>query len=156
MRIWIGLVLAGLLAGCAHSDNSPCAPCAVAKAPTQLSRHWLLGMGVMTGDAALLRPYTNRFMADLGAMPGVRIIDITPPWNAHLFRSSEDDHIEVVPVLHAEGNCMEITYTVYRHGTEQGRYSVVVTPLYSGPETDGACVDRAATQLYLAMARNGL
>lgn len=158
MRSWIGIVLAGMLAGCAaHSTNPSCAVCAAAAdVPTQLSQRWLLGVGTMAGDPKLLRPYTNRFMADLGAMPGVKIVDISPAWNAHYFRTSEDDRIEVVPVLHAEGNCMEITYTVYRHGVEHGRSGLVVTPLYAGPESDGACIDRAATQLYLAMARAGL
>jgi hypothetical protein len=158
VRRWIGaaaIVLA--LAGCQNSAQRPaCAVCAANKGPTELSQHWLLGMNPMAGDPELLHPFTNRFMADLGGMPGVRAIDLAPSWNAHLFRTSPDDRIEVSTVLHGGGNCMEITYTVYRHGTEHGRFGQVVTPLYAGPEPDGACVDRAATQLYLTLVRAGL
>jgi hypothetical protein len=139
----------------AVSFANGCAPVA-STPPATLSQHWLIGVERMHNDPALLAPYTNRFMAVLAGMPKTQVVYLGSDKNAHLFSAEGDNKLIVYPSLRAEGSCMEIAYTVFRAGQQVGSFGLVVPALQAGVEPDSACVDRAASSLYLALAQQGL
>jgi hypothetical protein len=136
------------LAACAQ-------PVAVPSA-TALGKPWLLGVERMQGDAGPQLPFTNRFIADLSAMPNIRVVYVGDDRNSFLFNGSKEDRVLVSPWLHGEGNCMNLTYTISQSGEQRAVFGLVIAPMPAGVEPDSACVDRAAGQFYQAMVIQGM
>ena len=143
---WLAIA-AGLGGGCTPAPPEP---------PPALSRPWMIGIERMRGDPLLLAPFTNRFLADLAAMPHTQVVYLGSDENAFLFNAATLPRLRTWTWLRGEGNCMEITYSVIVTGQQTGTYGLVIPALPAGPEPDAACVDRAATELYAALARQGL
>jgi len=124
--------------------------------PATLRRSWMFGVERMTGDPGPQLPYTNRMIADLAAMPNVQVVFVGDERNRSAFASWHGDKLSISPWLHGEGNCMNITYSILQSGQRQATFGLAIAPLAAGQEPDSACVDRAATQLYQALALQGL
>lgn len=147
------LLAVGVLGACA----CPCAaPSYGANGPVTLSQPWLIGIERMRGDVLPVLPYTNRFLADLAAMPNTRVVYLGTERNGFLFDADRAAKLRVAPWLHGEGNCMTLTYTVYRSGERQSAFGMAVSALAAGDEPDPACVDRAASGFYQSLVRQGL
>jgi hypothetical protein len=142
------LLLAAGIAGCAQSGGVPGTP--------TLSKPWMLGIERMRGDPELELPFTNRFMADLSAMPNVQVVLLGNDRNGFLFNGWSGGKVLVSPWLHREGTCMNVTYTIFRSGQQQAVFGLVIAPVPAGVEPDSACVDRAAAQFYQALVVQGL
>ena len=125
-------------------------------APATLHHAWMFGIDRMRGDPEPQLPYTNRMIAVLAAMPNVQVVYIGDNRNGSLFASWQGDKLKVSPWLHGEGNCMTFTYAILQTGQQQAVFGLVIPPLAAGQEPDSACVDRAATQFYQALAIQGL
>lgn len=138
------------LCGCA-----PAPPVAGVPAAT-LAQNWMFGIERMRDDPLLLAPYSNRLLADLSAMPHVRIVSLDNPTNGFLFQTLTAPKIRVMSWLRGERSCMQFTYTVLVIGQEAATFGQVVPALPVGPEPDSACVDRAATAFYHALVEQGL
>ena len=104
------LLTASLLGACACQCAGP--PVAGASGPTQLSQRWMIGIERIQGDVLPVLPYTNRFLADLAAMPNTLVVYLGPERNGFLFAADAARKLRVAPILHGEGNCMTFTYTV--------------------------------------------
>jgi hypothetical protein len=128
-----------------------CVPPAGMGWPVPLAQTWMFGIETMRGDPEPQLPFTNRFIADLSAMPRVQIVYVGSERNDFLFNAWKGNKVLVSPWLHGEGNCMNLAYTVFQSGEQQGLLGIVVPPLPAGTEPDSACVDRAATQFYQAL-----
>lgn len=72
------------LAALAAAGVAACQPVGV-PSPVALNRHWMFGVETMRGDAGPQLPYTNRFIADLSAMPNVQIVYAGNERNNYLF-----------------------------------------------------------------------
>jgi len=142
------LLVAAGLAGCVQQGGAP--------GPTALSQAWMLGIERMKNDPAPQLPFTNRFIADLAAMPRVQVVFLGETRNNPLFEAWSGGKILVSSWLHGEGNCMNLTYTIFQSGEQQSVYGLVIAPLQAGVEPDSACVDRAASQFYQALVTQGL
>jgi hypothetical protein len=118
---------------------------------TAISRSWMFGIETMRGDPLPQLPYTNRFIADLSAMPNVQVVYVGDERNSFLFNAWRGEKVLLSPWLHGEGNCMNLTYTVFQSGEKQAVLGLIVAPMAAGTEPDSACVDRAATQFYQAL-----
>ena len=110
----------------------------------------------MRDDAGPQLPFTNRFIADLSAMPKLNVVYVNDDRNSFLFNTSRDEKVLISPWLHGEGHCMNLTYTVYQSGQQRAVFGLVVPRLLAGVEPDSVCVDRAAAQLYSAMVAQGM
>ncbi len=132
-----------------------CQPINVAP-PVALNRHWMFGVETMRGDGGPQLPYTNRFIADLSAMPNVQVVAVDNERNNYLFSAWQGEKVLISPWLRGEGNCMNLTYTVYQYGEKQAVFGLVVTAMPAGTEPDSACVDRAVTQFYQALVTQRL
>lgn len=119
--------------------------------PTALTQTWMFGVQTMGGDPEPQLPYTNRFIADLSAMPKVHVVYVGSERNDFLFNAWKGNKLLVAPWLRGEGSCMNLTYTVFQSGEQQAVLGMVVPPMPAGTEPDSACVDRAATQFYQAL-----
>jgi hypothetical protein len=84
-------------------------------------------------------------------MPKVQVVYVGDNRNSFLFNAWSGDKVLVSPWLRAEGNCMNLTYTIFQSGEKQAVLGLVVGPMPAGTEPDSACVDRAATQFYQAL-----
>jgi hypothetical protein len=133
-----------------------CVPPVGVQAPTALSKTWMFGIDRMAGDPAPQLPFTNRMIADLAAMPNVQVVYADDYRNAPLFQSWQGGKVLVSPWLHAEGNCMNITYTIFQQGEREAVFGLAISPTPAGQEPDSACVDRATTQFYQALVIQGL
>ena len=142
------LLLAASVAGCAQSGG-------VRETPA-LSKPWMLGIEQMRGDAPLELPFTNRFIADLSAMPNAQVVFLGNDRNGLLFNAWSGGKILVSPWLHREGACMNVIYTIFRSGQQQAVLGLAIAPVPAGAEPDAACVDRAAGQFYQALVAQGL
>lgn len=116
----------------------------------------MFGVETMRGDPAPQLPYTNRFIADLSAMPNVQVVYVGNERNNYLFSAWKGDKVLIAPWLRAEGNCMNLTYTVFQSGEREAVLGLVVTAMPAGTEPDSACVDRAAAQFYQALVTQRL
>jgi hypothetical protein len=121
-----------------------------------LARPWLFGIEQMREDPGPQLPLTNRFLANLSAMPNVQVIYEGNERNSFLFSAWTGDKVLVSPWLHGGGNCMNITYTIFRSGQQQTILGLVIAPMPAGVEPDSACVDRAASEFYQAMVVEGM
>ncbi len=148
------LLAAGVLGACACQCVGP--PVAFSSGPTRLAERWLIGIERVRGDVLPVLPYTNRFLADLAAMPNTQVVYLGTERNGFLFDADRFRKLRVAPWLHGEGNCMTLTYTVYRAGQQQGTFGLAVPALAAGNEPDSACVDRAASNFYWSLVRQGL
>ncbi|HST75753.1 MAG TPA: hypothetical protein VLJ20_10315 [Acetobacteraceae bacterium] len=148
------LLMVSLLGACACQCAGP--PVAAASGPTQLAHRWMIGIERVQGDVLPVLPYTNRFLADLAAMPNTLVVYLGPGRNGFLFEAEAVRKLRVAPILHGEGNCMTFTYTVYREGQQQATFGLAVPALVAGVESDPACVDRAASEFYWSLVRQGL
>lgn len=110
----------------------------------------------MRDDAGPQLPFTNRFIADLSAMPNINVVYVGDDRNSFLFNASKDNKVLVSPWLHGEGHCMSLTYAVYQSGQQRAVFGLVVPRMPAGVEPDSACVDRAAGQFYSAMVAQGM
>lgn len=144
--LWVGIA-ASLGGGCVPMPYPPAAT---------LSQKWMIGIERMRDDALLMMPFTNRFLAALAGMPNTQVVFVGAPRNDPLFSAYTGNKLIVYPWLRGEGNCMEFTYTVFQSGQQQATYSLVIPALAAGSEPDSACVDRAATAFYQALALQGL
>ena len=142
------LLVAAGVAGCAQLGGVP--------APTALSKPWMLGIERMRDDPAPQLPFTNRFIADLTAMPRTQVVFLDNDRNSFLFNGWSGGKVLVSPWLHGEGNCMELTYTIFQSGEQRVVFGLVVAPMPTGSEPDSACVDRAAAQFYQTLVKQGL
>jgi hypothetical protein len=118
---------------------------------TAISRPWMFGIEPMRGDPLPQLPYTNRFIADLSAMPNVQVVYVGDERNSFLFNAWRGDKVLLAPWLGGGGNCMNLTYTVFQSGEKQAVLGLIVARMPAGTEPDSACVDRAATQFYQAL-----
>ena len=116
----------------------------------------MFGIDRMGGDPEPQLPFTNRMIADLAAMPNVRVVSLDSYRNVPLFQSWQGGRVLVSPWLHGEGNCMNITYTIFQEGEREAVFGLVIPPTPAGQEPDSACVDRATTQFYQALVIQGL
>lgn len=116
----------------------------------------MFGIERMRGDPGPQLPYTNQFIDDLAAMPGVQIVYVTDDRNGPAFNAWKGSKVLVSPWLRGEYNCMNITYTIFASGQQQAVFGVVVPAMLAGTEPDSACVDRAAGQLYRMLVVQGL
>ncbi len=116
----------------------------------------MFGVETMRGDPAPKLPYTNRFIAELSAMPNVQVVYVGNERNNFLFGAWTGEKVLVSPWLRAEGNCMNLTYTIFQSGEKQAVFGLVVAALPAGIEPDSACVDRAATRFYQALVTQRL
>jgi hypothetical protein len=123
---------------------------------TALSKSWMLGIERMRGDPEPQLPFTNRFIADLAAMPRVQVVFLGPDRNSFAFSAWSDGKVLVAPWLHGEGNCMNFTYTIFQSGQQQAVLGQMVPTMPAGVEPDSACVDRAAGQFYQTLVMQGL
>jgi hypothetical protein len=144
------LLLAAGMAGCVQTQ-----PGGTAAMPA-LSKPWMLGIERMRVDPEPQLPFTNRFIADLSAMPNVQVVFLGSDRNSFLFNGWSGGKVLVSPWLHGEGNCMTLTYTIFQAGEQQGVFGLVIPPMPAGVEPDSACVDRAVTQFYQSLVRQGL
>ena len=144
----IPAVLVAILTACAQPEGLP--------GPTSLSQQWMFGIERMQGDPLPQLPYTNRFIADLAAMPKVQVVYIGAPETAGLFASWSAGRLVVAPRLRAERSCMTVTYTIFQSGEQQGVFGLIIPPPPAGVESDPACVDRAAGAFYQALVVQGL
>jgi hypothetical protein len=125
-------------------------------APSVLSRQWMIGIERMADDPGPRLPMTNRMIADLAAMPMAQVVFLGVAKNDFQFSAWQGPKLRVVPWLHGENHCMNISYTLFDQGHQQGLFGLVVAPLPAGVEPDSACVDRAASQFYQALVVQGL
>ncbi len=142
------LLLAVGLAGCVQPSGVP--------GTTTLSNTWMLGIERMHDDPEPQLPFTNRFIADLAAMPRTQVVFVGTDRNSFAFNAWSGDKVLVSPWLHAEGNCMNLTYTIFQSGQQQAAFGTVVAAMPAGVEPDSACVDRAAAQFYRTLVIQGL
>ena len=142
------LLLAAGVAGCAEPSGVP--------GTTALSKSWMLGIERMRGDPAPQLPFTNRFIADLAAMPSAQVVFLGDDRNSFLFNAWSGGKVLVSPWLHGEGNCMTLTFTIFQSGEQQAVFAQVIAPMPAGVEPDSACVDRAAGQFYQTLVKQGL
>lgn len=124
--------------------------------PVALSRSWMFGIETMRGDPAPQLPYTNRFIADLAAMPNVQVVWMGEERNSFAFNAWKGEKVLVSSWLRAQGNCMDLTYTIFQSGEKQAVLGLIVGPMPAGTEPDSACVDRAVTQFYQALVTQRL
>ena len=136
------------LAACAQPEGVP--------GPGSLSQQWMFGIERMQGDPLPQLPYTNRFIADLAAMPKVQVVYLGAPETAGLFASWSAGRLVVAPRLRAERSCMTVTYTIFQSGEQQGVFGLIIPPPPAGVEADPVCVDRAAGAFYQALVVQGL
>jgi hypothetical protein len=132
-----------------------CQPSGVPGA-TALRQTWMFGIERMRGDPEPQLPYTNQFIADVAAMPSVQLVYMGSERNSFAFNAWTGGKVLVSLWLRAEGNCMNITYTVFESGQQQAVFGLVVPAMFAGTEPDSACVDRAAAQFYRALVVQGL
>jgi hypothetical protein len=142
------VLLAAGIAGCAQPIGVP--------GPMALSQPWMLGIERMRDDPGPQLPFTNRFIADLSAMPKAQVVFLDGPRNSTLFNEWSGGKVLVSPLLHSQGSCMNLTFTIFRSGQPQEVFGLVVAPIPAGVEPISACVDRAAGQLYQALVTQGL
>ncbi len=133
-----------------------CVPPSGVPGTTALSKPWMLGIERMRGDPEQQLPFTNRFIADLAAMPQVQVVFVGNDRNGFLFNAWSGGKVLVSPWLHGEGNCMNLTYTIFQSGEQQAVFGVVIGTMPAGTEPDSACVDRAAAQFYRTLVIQGL
>ena len=124
--------------------------------PASLTRQWMIGIAPMTNDPVLMHPSANRFLATLAAMPKTSVVWLGSDVNVQQFNVWPGDKLLVRPTLHAGADCMQFTYAVERGGQQRGLYGLVVPALPAGPEPDPACIDRAASDFYRQLVRQGL
>jgi hypothetical protein len=136
------------LAGCVQPYGVP--------GTTTLRGTWMLGIERMRDDPELQLPFTNRFIADLAAMPRTQVVFVGTARNSFAFNAWSGDKVLVSPWLHAEGNCMNIAYTIFQTGQQQAAFGQIVPALPAGTEPDSACVDRAAVLFYRTLVIQGL
>ena len=144
MRV-LGLLLASLVTACVPPAG-----------PASLSHQWMIGVERMQGDPLPQLPFTNRFIADLAAMPNTQVVFLGNPETAGLFVSWSGNRLDVAPMLRAERSCMTLTYTIFQSGQQQSVYGLMIPAPPAGNEPDIACVDRAAGAFYQALAMQGL
>jgi hypothetical protein len=105
---------------------------------TTLSNPWMLGIEWMHDDPEPHLPFTNRFIADLAAMPRTRVVFVGTDRNRFAFNAWSADKVPVSPWLHAEGNCMNVTYTMFQSGQQQAAFGTVVAAMPADVEPDSA------------------
>ena len=144
---WLSGVLWIALGGCV-----PVA--APVPSASSLRQIWLIGIERMRNDPEPSLPFTNRFLFDLAAMPNVQVVYLNRE-NALLFAFDSVRRIRVAPWLRGEGNCMTLIYTPAVSGQQSLNLGAIVGSLPAGTEFDSACVDRAATEFYYTLIREG-
>ncbi len=139
----------------AAAGTASCQPTGV-PGSTALQKSWMFGIERMRGDPEPQLPYTNRFIANLAAMPSVQIVYVGDARNSFAFNAWTGGKVLVSPWLRGEGNCMNIAYTIFVSGQQQAVFGQIVPAMLAGTEPDSACVDRAAGQFYRALVVQGL
>jgi hypothetical protein len=144
----MALLVAAGTCGCTQPIGVP--------GPTALRQPWMLGIEPMRADPEPQLPFTNRFIADLAAMPRVQVVFVGNDLVSFTFNAWSGGKVLVAPWLHGENNCMNLTYTIFQSGEQQAVFGQVVPPMPAGTEPDSACVDRAAAQFYRTLVMQGL
>jgi hypothetical protein len=146
------LLLLGLLPGaCALVVPGDAPP-----PPPMLSKPWMIGVERMQDDPGPRLPFTNRLIADLAGMPNARVVFLGPDRNNTPFEAWQGPKLRVAPWLHGEQHCMNFAYTIFAAGQQKAALGLIVPLLPAGVEPDSACIDRAATAFYQALAIQGL
>lgn len=138
------LILPGLLGGCVYPPSP------------SLSQQWMIGIEPMVNDPLPMLPWTNRFLADLAAMPNTQVVYVGTAENAFLFQAWRGNRLRVMTSLRTQQSCMAITYRVVEFGQIEATFGLLVPPLAAGTEPNSACVDRAASDFYAALVVQGL
>ena len=112
MRAPTGNRLAFALIVLAGVGTTSCQPVGV-PGSTALQKSWMFGIERMRGDPEPQLPYTNQFIANLAAMPSVQIVYVGDERNRFAFNAWTGGKVPVSPWLRGEGNCMNITYTIF-------------------------------------------
>ena len=140
-------IVATLCGGCVPMPPTPA---------LTLSQFWMIGIEHIHGDPQILQPATNQFLMDLAGMPNTQVLYLSADRNPPLFGAYTKDKIRVRAALGTPHNCMEVTYTLQPAGQPESTFGLVIAALPAGPEPISACVDRAASSFYQALARQGL
>lgn len=129
------LLLAVGLAGCVQPSG--------VRGTTTLSNTWMLGIERMHDDPEPQLPFTNRFIADLAAMPRTQVVFVGTDRNSFAFNAWSGDKLLVSPRLHAEGNCMTLNL-----------YNLPVRPA-AGNIRASDCPDAGGCRAGFGMRRSG-
>lgn len=106
-------------------------------------------------NAGPLRPdLSARLLADLSAMPNVRVVDIGVPRNGWDFASLQANKLRLFSVVEFGPFCLRASYTVYISGQQQYASGLVIPREQASGEA--ACIDLYATRLYGDLIRQGL
>ncbi len=155
MRLWTRLLWPGIGIGIAAGLGGGCTAL-FAPPPATLSQSWMIGIERMRDDSLLMMPFTNRLLAALAGMPNTQVVFVGGGRNDPLFSAYAGNKLRVYPWLRGEGDCMQFSYSVFQAGQQVATYSLVVPALAAGEEPDSACVDRAASGFYQALAVQGM
>jgi len=109
----------------AGAGTISCQPAGV-PGSTALQKSWMFGIERMRGDPEPQLPYTNQFIANLAAMPSVQIVYVGDERNSYAFNAWTGGKALVSPWLRGEGNCMNITYTIFVTGQQRAVFGQVV------------------------------
>jgi hypothetical protein len=139
----------------AAASMTACQPTGV-PGSTTLQKSWMFGIERMHDDPEPQLPYTNQFIAVLAAMPSVQIVFVGDERNNYAFNAWTGGKVLVSPRLRGEGNCMNISYTIFAFGVQQAVFGQVIPAMPAGTEPDSACVYRATAQFYRALVARGL
>jgi len=115
----------------------------------------MVGIERVQGDAQPGLPFTNRLLADLAAMPNLQVVYLGTDRNAWPFATDRAWTIRLAAWLHGGGCCMTANYAVHVAGQIEGNYALITPRLVAGTESDLGCIDRFATDFFLALARQG-
>jgi hypothetical protein len=86
----------------------------------------MFGIERMHDDPEPQLPYTNQFIAVLAAMPSVQIVFVGDERNNYAFNAWTGGKVLVSPRLRGEGNCMNISYTIFAFGVQQAVFGQVI------------------------------
>ena len=125
-RLAVMISIACAPAGCVQPYGVP--------GSTALSGTWMFGIERMQDDPEPQLPFTNRFIADLAGMPRTQVVFVGTDRNSFAFNAWAGNKLLVAPWLHAEGNCMNVTYTIFQSGQEQAAFGQVIPTLPAGVE----------------------
>ena len=89
------LLMAAGTAGCVPPIGAPW--------PVALSKPWMFGIEQMRGHPEPQLPYTNRFIANLSAMPNVQVVNLGGEENRFLFSAWTGNKVLVSAWLRAAG-----------------------------------------------------
>jgi hypothetical protein len=119
-----------------------------------VQRPLFVGIEPVRNNDPLRLDLSARLLADLAALPNLRVIDLGALRNTYDFASLSASKLRLFVTLEPGAFCLRAGYTVAQSG--QLRYvSGLVIPRAEAPDARG-CVDLLATRLYGDLIRQGL